>query len=156
MPEGLTVARLLDYLSGGAVGTQPKPRLTAEETAQLQRERETGVLGRRATTTRRTTRKTLMLASVGGCYINHMVRYLQFKRVMVNQVKAKVMSSFRLLGELEVIDKIHIRTTVRAAPRYKDVVEKAFKVAQAECTLLMILDIEKEFELVFEPGEERS
>jgi uncharacterized OsmC-like protein len=98
----------------------------------------------------------LMLASVGACYINHMVRYLQFKRIMVNRVKSKVMSSFRLHGELEIIDKISIRTTVRAAPRYKDVVEKAFKVAQNECTILMILDIEKEFELVFEPGEERS
>ncbi len=98
----------------------------------------------------------MMLTSVGACYINHMVRYLQFKRVTVNQVKAKVRCSFRLLGELEVMDGISIRTTVRAAPRYEEVVEKAFKVAQSECTLLMILDVEKEYELVFEPGEERD
>ncbi len=95
----------------------------------------------------------MMLASVGACFVNHLVRYLQFKRVVVHAVQARVEGAFRFEAELEVFDRFSFHVTVRAPGRIKPVVEKAFKVAQVECTLLAIVDVEKKYELEFIPDE---
>ena len=91
----------------------------------------------------------LMLASVGSCFVNHMVRYLQIKRAIVNSVEAKVTGIFRYEAELEVFDTFEFHVAASAPERYGPMVSKAFKVAQAECTLLAILDVKKEFNLEF-------
>ena len=95
----------------------------------------------------------LLLASVGSCLVNHLVRYMQFKRAFVDGVEAKVTGTFRFAAELEVYETITFDVTVTAPPRMEQVVEKAFKVAQRECTLLMIIDVNKEFKLTFRPSE---
>ncbi|UCC93473.1 MAG: OsmC family protein [Thermoplasmata archaeon] len=94
----------------------------------------------------------LLLASVGACFVNHLVRYMQVKRAFVDGVEAKVTGEFRFEAELEVYDRITFDVTVTAPPRMEQVVEKAFKVAQRECTLLMIVDVKKEFALTFRPS----
>lgn len=95
----------------------------------------------------------LLLASVGSCFVNHLVRYMQFKRAIVEGVEAKVTGAFRFEAELEVYDVITFDVTVTAPPRMEQVVEKAFKVAQGECTLLLIVDVRKEFNLTFRPSQ---
>jgi uncharacterized OsmC-like protein len=95
----------------------------------------------------------LMLASVGSCLVNHLVRFLQVKRAIVIGVEARVTGSFRYEGELEVFDRFTFDITVRAPERLSMVVEKAFKVAQRECTLLMIVDVAKEFKLTIIPED---
>jgi uncharacterized OsmC-like protein len=95
----------------------------------------------------------LLLAAVGSCYVNHLVRFMQFKRAVVNGVQARVTGRFRWEGELEVYDVIEIDVTVTAPQRMEQVVEKAFKVAQRECTLLMVVDVEKEYRLTFRPAD---
>ena len=94
----------------------------------------------------------LLLASVGSCLVNHLVRFMQFKRAFVDAVEAKVTGHFRYEAELEVYDSITFDVTVTAPSRMEQVVEKAFKVAQRECTLLMIIDVRKEFQLTFRPS----
>jgi uncharacterized OsmC-like protein len=93
----------------------------------------------------------LLLAAVGSCFVNHLVRFMQFKRAVVNAVHAKVTGRFRYEGELEVYDVIEFDVTVTAPQRMEQVVERAFKVAQRECTLLMVVDVEKEYHLTFRP-----
>jgi uncharacterized OsmC-like protein len=93
----------------------------------------------------------LMLASVGACLVNHLVRYLQVKRAIVHGVEARVTGTFRWEAELEVFDVFTFDVAVRAPQRYEPMVEKAFKVAQAECTLMSIVDVSKEFHLTFVP-----
>lgn len=95
----------------------------------------------------------LLLASVGACFVNHLVRYMQFKRAMLEGVSARVTGTFRLEAELEVFDHFAFDITVRAPRRMEQVVEKSFKVAQRECTLLAIVDVQKEFRLAFEPTD---
>ena len=95
----------------------------------------------------------LLLASVGSCFVNHLVRYMQFKRAFVDAVEAKITGTFRFAAELEVYETITFAVTVTAPTRMEQVVEKAFKVAQRECTLLMIIDVNKYFELTFRPSE---
>jgi len=95
----------------------------------------------------------LLLASVGACFVNHLVRYLQVKRAIVNAVDAKVTGTFRFEAELEVFDSFLFEVTVHAPEHARDYVEKAFKVAQVECTLLAIVDVKKEFELEFIPRD---
>jgi uncharacterized OsmC-like protein len=94
----------------------------------------------------------LLLISVGSCFVNHLVRYMQFKRAFVDEVKAKVTGEFRYEAELEVYDRMTFDVKVTAPARMEQVVEKAFKVAQRECTLLMIIDVRKEFDLTFRPS----
>lgn len=94
----------------------------------------------------------LLLASAGSCFINHLVRYMQFKRAMVEEAEVKVTGAFRYEAELEVFDSFTFDVTVRGPARMEQVVEKAFKVAQGECTLLMVLDVRKEFNLTFVPS----
>jgi uncharacterized OsmC-like protein len=96
----------------------------------------------------------LMLASVGSCFVNHLVRYLQFKRALVTSVEARVTGTFRFEAELEVFDRFTFHVTVRAPERMRPKVEKAFKVAQVECTLLAIVDVEKTYELEFMAEED--
>ena len=96
----------------------------------------------------------LMLASMGSCFVNHLVRYLQFKRALVASVEARVTGAFRFEAELEVFDSFTFHVTVRAPERMRPMVEKAFKVAQVECTLLAIVDVRKTFELEFIPDED--
>ena len=91
----------------------------------------------------------LMLASVGACFVNHLVRYLQYKRAIVNAVEARVEGIFRYEAELEVFDTFEFHVTVSAPERVRPMVNRAFKVAQGECTLLAILDVKKEFHLEF-------
>jgi uncharacterized OsmC-like protein len=91
----------------------------------------------------------LLLASVGSCLVNHLVRYMQIKRAFIDEVEAKVTGKFRFEAELEVYDTIVFDVKVTAPARMEQVVEKAFKVAQRECTLLMIIDVRKEFSLTF-------
>jgi uncharacterized OsmC-like protein len=95
----------------------------------------------------------LLLASVGSCFVNHLVRYMQFKRAIVEGVEARVTGAFRFEAELEVYDSIDFDVTVTAPQRMEQVVEKAFKVAQRECTLLMVVDVEKVFHLRFRPSD---
>ena len=94
----------------------------------------------------------LLLASVGSCFVNHLVRYVQFKRALVDGVEARVTGAFRFEAELEVFDRITFDVRVTAPQRMEQVVEKAFKVAQRECTLLMVVDVDKEFHLTFRPS----
>ena len=91
----------------------------------------------------------LMLASVGACFVNHLVRYLQFKRASVSAVEAKVTGAFRYEAELEVFDSFTFHVKVRAPARLEPVVSRAFKVAQAECTLLAVVNVRKEYQLDF-------
>ena len=95
----------------------------------------------------------LMLASVGSCLVNHLARYMQFKRAILEGVSVRVTGSFRFEAELEVFDHFLFEVTVKAPRRMEQVVEKAFKVAQGECTLLMIVDVQKEYRLAFEPTD---
>jgi uncharacterized OsmC-like protein len=95
----------------------------------------------------------LLLASVGSCIVNHLVRYMQFKRAIVRSVEARVIGTFRYEAELEIYDRFDVHITVRADERLASMVEKAFKVAQGECTLLAIIDVDKEFHLEFIPEE---
>ena len=95
----------------------------------------------------------LLLAAVGSCFVNHLVRYMQFKRAIVIAVEAKVTGAFRFEAELEVYDSIDFDVTVTAPARMEHVVEKAFKVAQRECTLLMVVDVDKEYHLRFRPSD---
>jgi len=95
----------------------------------------------------------LLLASLGSCFVNHLVRYMQFKRAFVDGVEAKITGVFRFTAELEVYETITFDVTVTAPPRMEQMVEKAFKVAQRECTLLMIIDVKKEFLLTFRPSD---
>ena len=96
----------------------------------------------------------LLLASVGACLVNHMVRYLQFKRAIVHDVDVRVTGSFRFEGELEVFDHFTFDVTARAPSKMEMVVAKAFKVAQRECTILMVLDVGKTFHLKFSPSDQ--
>ena len=93
-----------------------------------------------------------MLASVGACLVNHLVRYLQFKRATVDAVKVRVTGVFRWEAELEVFDRFVFDVSVTAPEKMGMVVEKAFKVAQRECTLLAVVDVEKVFNLEFIPA----
>jgi uncharacterized OsmC-like protein len=95
----------------------------------------------------------LLLASVGSCFVNHLVRFMQFKRAIVKGVEAKVTGAFRYEAELEVFDSFTFDVTVHAPSRMEQVVEKAFKVAQKECTLLVVIDVRKEFNLAFVPSD---
>jgi uncharacterized OsmC-like protein len=95
----------------------------------------------------------LLLAAVGSCFVNHLVRFMQFKRAVLNGVHARVTGRFRFEGELEVYDVIEFDVTVTAPQRMEQVVEKAFKVAQRECTLLMVVDVEKVYSLTFRPAD---
>ncbi len=95
----------------------------------------------------------MLLAAVGACYVNHMVRYLQFKRVIVHAVDVKVTGEFRFEAELEVYDRFIFDAVVHAPARLDQVVQKAFKVAQGECTMLSIIDVKKEFNLTFHPSD---
>lgn len=96
----------------------------------------------------------LLLTSVGACFINHMVRYLQFKRVVVNSVDIKVTGLFRYEAELEVFDRFIFDVRATGPSRVEQFIEKAFKVARGECTLLMVIDVEKEFHLSFEASDQ--
>ncbi len=95
----------------------------------------------------------LLLAAVGSCFVNHLVRYMQFKRAILDGVETRVTGTFRLEAELEVYDNISFDVTVSAPRRMEQVVEKAFKVAQRECTLLMVVDVDKEFNLRFRASD---
>jgi uncharacterized OsmC-like protein len=95
----------------------------------------------------------LLLAAVGSCFVNHLVRYMQYKRAIVEGVRTTVTGAFRFEAELEVYDSISFDVTVTAPTRMEQVVEKAFKVAQRECTLLMVVDVDKEFILRFRPSD---
>jgi uncharacterized OsmC-like protein len=95
----------------------------------------------------------LLLAAAGSCLVNHMVRYLQFKRVIIDAVDVKVTGTFRYEAELEVFDRFIFDVHANGPSRVEQVVEKAFKVAQGECTLLMVIDVEKEYRLSFEASD---
>lgn len=95
----------------------------------------------------------LLLASVGSCFVNHLVRFMQIKRAIVEEVEAKVTGAFRFEAELEVFDSFTFDVTVHAPSRMERVVEKAFRVAQTECTLLAVIDVRKEFNLTFVPTD---
>lgn len=97
----------------------------------------------------------LLLASVSSCFVNHLVRFMQFKRAIVEEVEAKVTGAFRFEAEFEVFDSFTFDITVHAPSRMEQVVEKAFKVAQRECTLLAVIDVRKEFNLTFVPSDPR-
>jgi len=56
----------LRKLSGGAVAAQPKPTISAEETAQLQQEQDTGVLAGRRAPSPVAQKKTLPWLGIGG------------------------------------------------------------------------------------------
>ena len=94
-----------------------------------------------------------MMTAVGACFVNHMVRYLQFKRVIVHAVDVKVTGVFRFEAELEVYDRFTFDAVVEAPSKLDLIVQKAFKVAQGECTMLSILDVKKEFNLTFRPSD---
>jgi uncharacterized OsmC-like protein len=94
----------------------------------------------------------LMLASVGACFINHLVRYVQFKRASIDKASVKVTGKFRFEAELEIFDAFTLDVEVEGPSRMEQVVNKAFKVAQGECTLLAIVDVKKEYNLVFIPS----
>ncbi len=95
----------------------------------------------------------LMLSAVAACYVNHLVRYMQLKRSPVHGVRASVTGRFRMVGEREVFDTFSFHVTVRAPAAVRAVAEKACKVAKVECTLLMVLDVKKEFFMEFVPDE---
>ena len=78
---------------------------------------------------------------------------MQIKRAFIDEVEAKVTGAFRFEAELEVYDNITIDVKVTAPSRMEQVVENAFKVAQRECTLLMIIDVHKEYDLTFRPSD---
>nr|NIP37014.1 OsmC family protein [Thermoplasmata archaeon]NIS10395.1 OsmC family protein [Thermoplasmata archaeon]NIS18616.1 OsmC family protein [Thermoplasmata archaeon]NIT75360.1 OsmC family protein [Thermoplasmata archaeon]NIU47769.1 OsmC family protein [Thermoplasmata archaeon] len=56
----------------------------------------------------------LLLAAVGACFVNHLVRYMQFKRALLDGVEARVTGAFRFEAELEVYDNISFDVTVSA------------------------------------------
>ena len=95
----------------------------------------------------------LLLAAVGACFVNHLVRFMQFKRATLDGVETRVTGTFRFEAELEVYDRITFDVTVRAPQRMEQVVEKVFKVAQGECTLLVVIDVDKEYNLTFRPSD---
>jgi uncharacterized OsmC-like protein len=91
----------------------------------------------------------LVLAAAAACLVNHLVRFLQARRARVHGVTAKATGTFRAEGELEVFDTFRFEVTVRAPRRCRAAVEKGFKVARAQCTLLLIMDVRKEYHLEF-------
>jgi len=95
----------------------------------------------------------LLLSAVGACFVNHLARYMQLKRSPVHGITARVTGRFRMAGEREVFDTFTFEVTVRAPAAVRPVAEKAFKVAKAECTLLVVLDVRKEFSLAFVPDD---
>lgn len=95
----------------------------------------------------------LMLAAVGACYVNHLARFLQVKRMSVHHVSARVTGRFKYVGEQEIFDSFRFDVKVRARTDYRPLVEKAFKVAKVECSLIPILDVRKEFHLEFEADD---
>lgn len=95
----------------------------------------------------------LMLAAVGACFVNHLARFLQVKRIPVKGVRARLRGRFKHVGEQEIFDSFRFDVEVRAHSDHRPFVEKAFKVAQGECTLIPILDVRKEFHLRFEADD---
>jgi len=95
----------------------------------------------------------LLLSAVNACFVNHLVRYMQLKRSPVHGVTAKVTGRFRMVGEREVFDTFHFDVKVRAPPAMRADVERAFRAAKAECTLLMVIDVRKEYALEFVPDD---
>jgi uncharacterized OsmC-like protein len=95
----------------------------------------------------------LLLAAVGACFVNHLARYMQLKRMPVHGVSARVTGRFKFVGEQEVFDSFRFDVRVRAHADHRPLVERAFKVARVECTLIPILDVEKEFHLEFEADD---
>ncbi len=95
----------------------------------------------------------MLLTALGACFVNHMVRFLQFKRVIINAVDVKVTGEFRFEAELEVYDRFTFDAVVQAPSKLEQIVQKSFKVAQGECTMLSILDVKKEFNLTFHPSD---
>ncbi len=91
----------------------------------------------------------LVLAASAACLVNHLVRFLQARRARVHAVSARATGTFRLEGDLDVFDAFRFDLTVRAPRRCRAAVERAFEVARAECTLLMIMDVRKEYHLEF-------
>ena len=91
----------------------------------------------------------LVLAASAACMVNHLVRFLQARRARIHGVTAKVTGTFRAEGELEVFDTFRFDVTVRAPRRCRAVVERGFEVAKAQCTLLLIMDVRKEYHLEF-------
>jgi len=91
----------------------------------------------------------LVLAASAACLVNHLVRFLQARRARVHGVTVKVAGTFRTEGELEVFDAFRFDVTVRAPRRCRAAVERGFEVAREKCTLLMIMDVRKEYHLEF-------
>jgi len=95
----------------------------------------------------------LMLSAVAACFVNHLVRYMQLKRSPVHGVTAKVSGRFKMVGEREVFDAFEFDVTVRAPAAVRVDVERAFRAAKSECTLLMVIHVRKEYSLEFVPDE---
>ena len=91
----------------------------------------------------------LVLAASAACLVNHLVRFLQSRRARVHGVTAKATGTFRAEGELEVFDTFRFDVTVHAPRRCRAAVERGFEVARAQCTLLLIMDVRKEYHLEF-------
>jgi len=68
----------------------------------------------------------------------------------------KVAGTFRTEGELEVFDAFRFDVTVRAPRRCRPAVERGFEVAREQCTLLLIMDVRKEYHLEFVGQESAS
>lgn len=91
----------------------------------------------------------LVLAACAACLVNHLVRFLQARRARVHGVTARATGTFRAEGELEVFDAFRFEVTAHAPRRCRTAVEKGFDAAKAQCTLLLIMDVRKEFHLQF-------
>jgi uncharacterized OsmC-like protein len=95
----------------------------------------------------------LMLASVGACLVNHLARALERKRVAFQGLGSKVTGTFKRVDGLDVFDAFRFDVTVRAPEASRRPVERALEAARAECTLLLVVDVGKEFHLEFVPDE---
>jgi len=91
----------------------------------------------------------LVLAASAACLVNHFVRYLQARRARVHGVTVRATGTFRAEGELEVFDTFRFDVRVHAPRRCRAAVERGFEVARAQCTLLLIMDVRKEYHLEF-------
>jgi uncharacterized OsmC-like protein len=95
----------------------------------------------------------LMLAAVGACLVNHLARSLERELVPFRGVGAKVTGTFKRVGDLDVFDAFRFDVTVRAPEASRGLVREALEVARAECTLLLVVDVEKEFALELVPDD---
>ena len=96
----------------------------------------------------------LMLASVGACLVNHLARALERERVPFRGLGARVTGTFKRVGDLDVFDAFRFDVAVRAPEASMDAAGEALEVARAECTLLLVVDVEKEFALELVPDDD--